>query len=139
MSEKNKSLGVSEDYEITIEENFESGLSEDYDIGKNDKSFIENNNDYLKKLKDMANLRDDFNAINVNNFILPTMGEMVQEDLMSEILQGFMDDEEYQDQEQGILDENYFTETPFSTELGYHPQENVFILKARKLNQNNYS
>ena len=92
------------------------------------------NNGYsLKKYKDMANLRDDFNTIDVNNFMLPTIGEMVQEDLMAEILQNFMEDENIEDIEQGILDESFYTETPFTTSLGYHPQESVFVLNARAL------
>lgn len=92
-----------------------------------------NNNSFLRKYKDMANLRDDFNTINVDNFLLPSMGEMVQEDLMSEILQNFMEDENVEDIEKGILDESFYTETPFSTSLGYHPQESVFVLNAKAL------
>ena len=45
----------------------------------------------LKKYKDMANTRSDWNNINVNNFMLPNMGEMVQEDLMSDLLKQFLD------------------------------------------------
>lgn len=88
---------------------------------------------FLKKYKDMVSLRNDFNTIDLDNFILPTMGEMVQEDLMSEILQNFMEDEEYKDKEKGILDESFYTEAPFTTALGYHPQEGVFVLNAKAL------
>lgn len=95
----------------------------------------ETNDNYLQKYKDMAKLRDDFETIDINNFLLPTIGEMVQEDLMSEILQNFMDNEDYQDKEKGILDESFYTETPFTTALGYHPQEAVFMLNAKKLAQ----
>lgn len=92
-----------------------------------------NNNSVLQKYKDMAKIRDDFNTINPDNFMLPTMGEMVQEDLMAEILQDFIDNKDVESLEQGILDESFYTETPFSTALGYHPQESVFILNARAL------
>lgn len=88
---------------------------------------------FLQKYKDMINLRNDFNTIDLNNFLLPTMGEMVQEDLMSEILQDFIENEDYKDKEQGLLDESFYTEAPFTTSLGYHPLESVFMLRAKKL------
>lgn len=87
----------------------------------------------LDKYKAMAELRDDFNTISIQNFALPTIGEMVQEDLMSDILQDFIEDENVKEKEKGILDESFYTETPFTTELGYHPQESVFMLKANAL------
>ena len=92
-----------------------------------------NNSAVLDKYRDMAKLRDDFNTINPARFMLPTMGEMVQEDLMSEILQGFMENENIEDIQKGILDESFYTETPFSTALGYHPQESAFVLSVKGL------
>ena len=90
--------------------------------------------DILKKYKDMANTRDDFNTINPSNFMLPTMGEMVQEDLMSEILAQFEDGDATGDlKNQDILDRAYYTEAPFSLQPGYHPAEAAFILRARAL------
>ncbi|MEG1494754.1 MAG: hypothetical protein RR406_00420 [Bacilli bacterium] len=92
------------------------------------------NNTVLDKYKDMAELRDDFNSINPANFLLPTMGEMVQEDLMAEILQDYANgDKDLGDKEQNILDESFYTETPFSTALGYHPEYSAFVLNAKAL------
>ena len=93
----------------------------------------EEEQEVLDKFKAMAQIRDDFNTINPSNFMLPTMGEMVQEDLMSEILQGFIDKGNIDDLEKGILDESFYTETPFSTSLGYHPDKGAFVLSARSL------
>lgn len=90
--------------------------------------------DILKKYKDMANTRDDFNTINPANFMLPTMGEMVQEDLMSEIYQQYVDNDVDGDKtNQSHLDAAYYNERPFSLTPGYHPAEAAFILKARNL------
>ena len=40
----------------------------------------------LKKYKHMANTRSDYNTINNITFMLPTMGEMVEEDSMIAIM-----------------------------------------------------
>ena len=89
----------------------------------------------LDKYKDIAKIRDDFYTINPANFMLPTMGEMVQEDLMAEILQDYMNGKDVEDIEKGVLDESFYTETPFSISLGYHPDEGVFVLNARALSE----
>ena len=77
----------------------------------------QDNKDILKKLKEnkekyisMANNRSDFNTVNPKKFLTPDMDEMMQEDLMSEIYQQYVDkntDGEYSDKE--ILD-SYFYE-----------------------------
>ena len=90
--------------------------------------------DILRKYKDMANTRSDFNTINMRNFMLPTMGEMIQEDLMSDLLQQFVDDDVNNDFEnQDRLDAAYYMEQPFSTQPGYHPVEAAFVLKTKNL------
>ena len=81
----------------------------------------------------MAKIRDDYNTINNNNFLLPTMGEMVQEDLMNEILEQYISSDGTIDENATYLDAAYYTEQPFSTQLGYHPEEAAFVLKARYL------
>lgn len=95
--------------------------------------------DILKKYKDMANTRSDFNTINMRHFMLPTMGEMIQEDLMSDLLQQFVDNDANNDFEnQDRLDAAYYMEQPFSTQPGYHPVEAAFVLKTKNLaNANN--
>lgn len=90
-------------------------------------------NTLLNKYRDMAKIRDDYNTINNNNFLLPTMGEMVQEDLMNEILEQYISSDGTIDENATYLDAAYYTEQPFSTQLGYHPEEAAFVLKARYL------
>ncbi|MGL4877960.1 hypothetical protein [Paraclostridium dentum] len=95
-------------------------------------------NNVLNKYKDMASTRSDFNTISTNKFMLPTMGEMVQEDLMSEILQQYTIDEETGEpvaDEKEVLDRAFYTEQPFSTVPGYHPEEAAFILRASRLGE----
>lgn len=134
MEQKSRNAsGLSPDYDIDKGDFDDTGLSPDYKGEAPSSKKSGSNNYVLSKYKDMAKIRDDFNTINPAHFMLPTMGEMVQEDLMTEILQGFMDDENIEDKQQGILDESFYTESPFTTALGYHPQESVFMLNARAL------
>ena len=89
----------------------------------------------LKKYKDMANTRGDYNNINGRHFMLPTMGEMIEEDLMSDLLKQFVDND-VNNQYVGdgsYLDSAYYIEQPFSTTPGYHDVEAAFVLKAKKL------
>ena len=92
----------------------------------------------LNKYRDMAKVRDDYNTINPNNFLLPTMGEMVQEDLMNEILEQYTNIDGI-DEDAKYLDAAYYTEQPFSTQPGYHPEEAAFVLTARHLADANNS
>lgn len=88
----------------------------------------------LKKYKDMANTRSDYNTVNNINFMLPTMGEMVEEDLMNDLLEQFVDnDSNNVFENQDKLDAAYYIEQPFSIQPGYHSTEAVFVLKARAL------
>ena len=86
----------------------------------------------LNKYRDMAKVRDDFNTVSNNKFLLPTMGEMVQEDLMNEILEQYTSIDGV-DENANYLNAAYYTEQPFSTQLGYHPEEAAFVLKPRVL------
>lgn len=88
----------------------------------------------LKKYKHMANTRSDYNTINNINFMLPTMGEMVEEDLMSDLLEQFVNNDSNNDfKDQDRLDAAYYVEQPFSIQPGYHPVEAAFVLKVRAL------
>ena len=51
----------------------------------------------LKKYKDMANTRGDYNNVNTRHFMLPTMGEMIEEDLMNDLLQQFVNEDANED------------------------------------------
>ena len=93
--------------------------------------------DHMSSLKDkyiqMAENRDDFNHINNSNFMLPDMGEMIQEDLMAEILEQYVNgdfEEGYIPEEKAKLDASFYTETPFSLTPGYYPNEGAFVLKV---------
>lgn len=90
--------------------------------------------DILKKYKHMANTRSDYNTINNSNFMLPTMGEMVEEDLMNDLLEQFVNNDSNNDfKDQDRLDAAYYVEQPFSIQPGYHPVEAAFVLKVRAL------
>lgn len=90
----------------------------------------------------MSNLRDkyvqmaeskDKSTIDSSNFLLPDMGEMVQEDLMQEIYQQYINGDvnsaEYKEKE--VLDAAYYTEEPFSTVPGHYPEKGAFVLKVK--------
>ena len=86
-----------------------------------------------EKIKDkyikMAANRNDFNNIDVSNFMLPDMNEMVQEDLMSEIYQQFLNgdtDDKYQATEKEQLDRFFYIESPFTTSPGHYTKELLF-------------
>lgn len=88
--------------------------------------------DLKDKYIQMASNRDDFNHISNSNFILPDMGEMVQEDLMTEIYQQYKDgntDAEYKEKE--ALDKHFYTEEPFTTVPGHYSQEGAFVLRVK--------
>lgn len=92
-----------------------------------------NNEELLNKYKQLAEDRDDLNYINLDNFLLPDMNEMVAEDLMAEVYQQYEDgtiDGKYESKE--ILDKAFYYEEPFTTAPGYYSQEGVFLLKANK-------
>ena len=83
----------------------------------------------------MAENRSDFDYIDNSNFITPDMNEMIQEDLMAEIYEQYVDgntDGEYKDK--AILDANFYTEQPFTTSPGHYPQEGAFVLKVDRSN-----
>lgn len=93
------------------------------------------------KLIEMAENKDDFNQISNSNFMLPDMGEMVQEDLMSEILQQYANgdlDQEYISEEKSVLDASFYTETPFTLTPGYYSNEGAFILKVKTWGLNEF-
>ena len=88
----------------------------------------------LKKYKHMANTRSDYNTINNINFMLPTMGEMVEEDLMSDLLEQFVNNDSNNDfKDQDRLDAAYYVEQPFSIQPGYHPVEAAFVLDRKSV------
>lgn len=86
----------------------------------------------------MAENRDDFNHINNKHFMLPTMGEMIQEDLMSEILEDYVSgdfEQGYKVEEKEKLDASFFKETPFTLTPGYYSKEGAFVLKVTNPSQ----
>ena len=91
----------------------------------------------LKKYKDMANTRGDYNNINIRNFMLPTMGEMIEEDLMNDLLKEFANQDGDNDSDDAHSAEKsaYYVEQPFSTTPGYHDVEAAFVLRTKNLHE----
>lgn len=90
------------------------------------------------KYIEMAENRDDFNHINNNNFMLPSMGEMIQEDLMDEILEQYIQgdfEEGYNVEDKEKLDASFYKETPFTLTPGYYAKEGAFVLKVSNLSE----
>lgn len=90
----------------------------------------------LKKAKEkyisMANNRTDFNTISPDKFLLPTLDEMMQEDLMMEINEQFVNgDTEGDYTEQDVLDAAFYKEAPFSTAPGHYSEEGAFVLQVK--------
>lgn len=99
------------------------------------------NDSIIDKYLDMADTRDDYDCVSNSNFMTPTMGEMIQEDLMNEILQQYVDDEVSNgiNERPSLEKSSYYVETPFSTSPGYYPDKGVFILKAYELDEDKYT
>ena len=85
-------------------------------------------NALVNKYKAMADMRADFEDIDIRDCI-PTLDEMVKEDLMYDLLEKAANG----DTEKDVLNTAYYTEEPPTTELGYKPELNVFIFKANKV------
>ena len=83
----------------------------------------------IKKYKAMADLRRDYEDIDIKDCI-PTLDEMIQDDLMYEILEAAANG----DTEKDVTDAAYYTEQPPTTELGYKKDGNVFIYKLGSVN-----
>ena len=89
----------------------------------------------MKKYRDMANTRGDYSMIDPGCFATPTMGEMLEEDLMYSIYKKIESEVTGDPTEQAILNRAFYSEAPISTELGYHPDHDVFILKFSEISQ----
>ena len=89
----------------------------------------------MKKYRDMANTRGDYSMIDPACFATPTMGEMLEEDLMYSIYKKIEEEVSGDPSEQAILNRAFYSEAPISTELGYHPEHDVFIVKFSEISQ----
>ena len=83
----------------------------------------------IKKYKAMAELRRDYEDIDIKDCI-PTLEEMIQDDLMYEILESAANGET----EEEVLSTAFYTEPLPVNTLGYDPEKNVFMLKINDLN-----
>ena len=92
-------------------------------------------NDQIKDTvyEGMKILRDDFDCIDGNYFLLPTMEEMFGDDLLEE---RFIDMSEIEGND--AKDAAFYAKGPFSTELGYHADKNAFVLKVNALALQDY-
>ena len=82
----------------------------------------------IKKYKEMAEMRRDYEDIDIRDCI-PTLNEMIQEDMMYEILE----DASNGKTEQEVLSTAYYTDAPPTFELGYDKDKGVFIFKIQNL------
>ena len=76
----------------------------------------------------MKVLREDFDCVDENLFILPTTKEMFGDDLLEE---RFLELDKTGSN--NAKDAAYYSKGPFSTELGYHPDKKAFVLKLDSL------
>ena len=76
-----------------------------------------------RKYRDMADMRRDYEDIDIKDCI-PTLDEMVQDDLMYDILEKAANG----DTEDEVLSTAFYTEEPPKT-LGYDSDKNVFVYK----------
>ena len=85
----------------------------------------------INKYKAMADLRRDYEDIDIKDCI-PTLDEMIKDDMMYEILEKAANGETEKD----VLDTAFSTEQP-PTELGYDPDKNVFVYKINSVDFSN--
>ena len=86
------------------------------------------------KYIEMASTRDDYNCINPENFLTPNLNEMIEEDLMLEIYEQYLEGDatdSLKNKNYEILNAAYYTESPFSTVPGYYSDKGAFILRAQ--------
>lgn len=83
----------------------------------------------IKKYKEMADMRRDYEDIDITDCI-PTLDEMVKDDLMYEILENAANG----NTEKDVLSTAYYVDEPPKMELGYHPDLNTFIYKIKTAN-----
>ena len=83
----------------------------------------------LNKYKEMADMRRDYEDIDIKDCI-PTLDEMIQDDMMYEILEKAANG----NTEKDVLSAAYYVDEPRSKELGYNSELNVFIYKVNSLN-----
>lgn len=84
-------------------------------------------NSLVKKYKQMADMRRDYEDIDIRDCI-PTLDEMVQEDLMYELLEKAANG----DTEEDVLSTAYYVDDPKGT-LGYNEDLNVFNYKVKSV------
>ena len=100
-----------------------------YDDSNDYKEDKEKRSDALiKKYKEMADMRRDYEDIDIKDCI-PTLDEMVQDDLMYELLEKVANGEN----EKEVLDAAFYVDEPPTKEVGYNAENNVFILKIPKM------
>lgn len=90
----------------------------------------------MQKYRDMAKTRGDFSMIDPACFATPTMGEMLEEDLMRSIYEQIESEVSGNPSEEEILKRAFYSEAPISTELGYHPEHDIFMLKFSNIKEN---
>ena len=85
-------------------------------------------NALINKYKDMADIRRDYDDIDIRDCI-PTLDEMVRDDLMYELLEDIANSKSESD----VLGAAFYVEEPPTKELGYNAKENYFMIKIPKI------
>lgn len=91
---------------------------------KEEKTSETRDNALIRKYKEMADFRRDYEDVDIRDCI-PTLDEMVKDDLMYDILEKAVNGETEKD----VTDAAFYTDGPPTHTLGYHSDKNVFILK----------
>ena len=99
--------------------------SNDY---KDEKGKEKRSEELINKYKEMADMRRDYEDIDIRDCI-PTLEEMVQDDLMYELLEAVANG----DTEKDVCNTAFYTQEPFTMETGYKDDQNVFIFKIPKI------
>ena len=101
-------------YGTTEEERKEAGIAEET-----------RENALVNKYKAMANMRRDYEDISIKDCI-PTLDEMIQDDLMYEIMEKASNGETEKD----VLSTSYYSEALPNTKMGYDEKNKVFFYKV---------
>ena len=130
MANENTDLIVDMDSDGSSEEQTSEGKgASDMEIVISGPANETKSNALARKYKEMANMRRDYEDIDIRDCI-PTLEEMVKDDLMYEILEDAANGKTEND----VLSTAFYTEEPPKFDVGYDEERNVFILKVNRVN-----
>ena len=89
-------------------------------------------NALINKYKDMADMRRDYDDIDIRDCI-PTLDEMVKDELMYELLEDIANGKTEDDVKKAA----FYAEEPPTKQLGYNNNKNAFVCKVSSVNLSN--